>query len=734
MPAITIIVPVHNVEGYVRDCLTSILRQDFDDYELLIVDDHSTDHSAEIVADVLANEPRARTLRPERNVGLGMARNLGLENATGKYVLFLDSDDFLYPHTLGKICERAEQTGADLTIFDYARVYWKGDSRRSVHGRMFSEEPSVFSLDERPEALEILNVAWNKLYRGDLLERFGMRFPPGYYEDVPWSHFLVCAAERIAMLDLVAIGYRQRRAGGITRTNTTRHFEFLDQVDRLFERLDEAPELDRWRGPVWNRCASQLVSILATGERRVPASHRREFFARASYTLRRHLPEGHSTGSGFRGAKIDLVLGDAYRTFSVLKSLNTARIKTAPYRNRLRSGGKSTAYAALRRRPIDENLAVYSCLWDRAPRGNPKAVFEAARELAPQIHGVWIVKEPEGDAVPDGYDVVTPNTPRYLDVLARAKYFVNDVNFPDFVKKRPGQVHLQTQHGTPLKYMGLDLQRFPIGANEMDFDLLMQRVDRWDYNLSSNRFSTEAWRRAYPAEYEMLEYGYPRNDVLVRHDPRLRDRIRGMLGIVGDAQVALYAPTFRDGVGHFEPGLDLARLLGAVRDDVVLLVRSHYFYAEPSAMTELEARGQVIDASRHPIVEDLYLASDLLITDYSSAMFDFANLGRPIIVYAHDWEQYRATRGTYFDITVDSPGPVVSELSELIDVIDGRTYAADDHRARLARFQRQFCQFDDGHAAKRVVRRVFLGEDIDPVSPVHGAPEPIRSWQSGLNV
>jgi CDP-glycerol glycerophosphotransferase len=731
MPAISIIVPVHNVEGYVRDCLTSILRQDFNDYELLIVDDHSTDRSAEIVADVVADEARARVLRPHHNLGLGMARNLGLEHAAGKYILFLDSDDFLFPRTLRKIYERAEQTGAELTIFDFERVFWDGRRERNPRNWLLRKGPSVFSLEELPETLTILNVAWNKLYRRDLLDRFDMRFPEGYYEDVPWTYFLLCAAERIATFDLVAIGYRQRWTGSILRTASGRHFDILDQIDRLFEKLDELPELDRWRGPLWDRCASHLITILGSGEKRVPPGQRRELFVKGSETLRRHMPQGHEPAWGPRGIKARLIKGDAYWTFTLLESLNAARIRTAGHRNQIKSWGKVGAYAAARRRTIDERLAVYSCLWNRAPSGNPNAIFEAARELAPEVHGVWIVREQDRDAVPGGYDVVVPNTVRYLDVLARAKYFINDVNFPTFVEKRPGQIHLQTQHGTPLKCMGLDLQRFPTAAKDMDFRSLMKRASRWDYNLSSNQYSTEVWRRAFPADYETLEFGYPRNDLLVRPDPRVRDRMRDALGVAKDARVVLYAPTFRDAVGYFDSGLDPIEFLERVPEDVVLLIRSHYFDVSTPEAAGLVAQGRVVDVSSHRLVEELYLASDLLITDYSSAMFDFANLGRPIIIYASDWDHYQRVRGAYFDITVDSPGLVVKELEELTDAIGNRAYEAADHRSRLERFQRQFCTFDDGWAAERVVRRIFLGEDVEPPAAVHGYPESLRSWQNG---
>src|SRR5690606_20078679 len=121
----------------------------------------------------------------------------------------------------------------------------------------------------------------------------------------------------------------------------------------------------------------------------------------------------------------------------------------------------------------------------------------------------------------------------YYKTIARAKYFVNNVNFPDEYVKRDGQVHMMTQHGTPLKKMGLDQMDYPVGANNMDFKALIKRSDRWDFLLSSNPLSTEAWERGFPCNYEMLEIVYPRNDKLVRAvgDDALRERLRSEIGI-----------------------------------------------------------------------------------------------------------------------------------------------------------------------------------------------------------
>jgi CDP-glycerol glycerophosphotransferase len=152
----------------------------------------------------------------------------------------------------------------------------------------------------------------------------------------------------------------------------------------------------------------------------------------------------------------------------------------------------------------------------------------------------------------------------------------------------------------------------------------------------------------------------------------------------------------------------------------VLLARLHYFYGADPLLEALHREGRIIDVASHPSVEELCLAADLLMTDYSSIMFDYAVLDRPIVIHAPDWEQYRAVRGTYFDLLAQPPGVVTRTEDEVVDAVNsGAAWGEEAARARAA-FRARFCSLEDGSAAERVVRRVWLGE------PVPAAPAPVR--------
>jgi CDP-glycerol glycerophosphotransferase (TagB/SpsB family) len=264
---------------------------------------------------------------------------------------------------------------------------------------------------------------------------------------------------------------------------------------------------------------------------------------------------------------------------------------------------------------------------------------------------------------------------------------------------------------------------------------MLRRADRWDYSLVANRHSELVWERAYPCHFTSLRSGSPRNDVLVRARPEEGAAARARLGIPAGNRVVLYAPTRREYVrgGHAER-LDLAAFADGLGAGHTLVVRLHPSLADGPArgmgLTELHRRGVVVDATDEPRVEDVMLASDALVTDYSALMFDYANLDRPIVLLTDDWGAYTASRGAYFDITADAPGHVARSQTELARLFASGAWQDGESERRRAGFRTRFCEFDDGRAAERVVRTLMLGER--PVSPAAVVPVPAQAGHDVL--
>jgi CDP-glycerol glycerophosphotransferase len=295
--------------------------------------------------------------------------------------------------------------------------------------------------------------------------------------------------------------------------------------------------------------------------------------------------------------------------------------------------------------------------------------------------------------------IVTHGSLAHFWHLATAKYLVTNINPLNEYIKRDGAVVLQTQHGTPLKFMGLDMR--PIREHEMNWEHFARRCGTWDYVLSSNPHSSGVWQRAMPYRYEILETGYPRNDEAFHYGEEDCDALRRELGIPPGRKVALYAPTYRaaDQIGT---ALDEAALAAALGQDWSLVTRFHYL-----ERCDKRLPPGVIDVSDYPLVNHLFRIVDLLITDYSSVMFDFALFGRPIVLFVPDLEDYRQTRGLYFDVREKGPGFVAETAGELLQGLRDRVFDQAENRAKLEAFRDEFCPWDDGGATDRVIARVF---------------------------
>jgi glycosyltransferase involved in cell wall biosynthesis len=351
VPRFSVIVPVYKVQAYLHACLESVLDQSFTDFELIVVDDCSPDGSGGIADSFAARDARVRVLHLPENVGLGRARNAGLARATGTYVLFLDSDDAFVPGSLEAVAARLTRTGdPDVLVFDYARTYWNGDVHRNQFAAILAQPgpgdvagPEVFTLDDRPDLLRLIMVAWNKAYRREFIEKTDITFPSGYYEDTPWTYPVLMAAGTIALLDRVCVHYRQRRKSGILHTTSRRHFDIFRQYDLLFGFLDSHPELERWRPVLFRRILDHLTTVFNFPDR-LPRSSRPEYFRRCRSQYRRLRPRGfRATPTGRSGVRYVLVALGARRTFQALGGLHRPRSRNCAPPRCTRTTGSSGA-------------------------------------------------------------------------------------------------------------------------------------------------------------------------------------------------------------------------------------------------------------------------------------------------------------------------------------------------------------------------------------------------------
>ncbi|MFI8201043.1 CDP-glycerol glycerophosphotransferase family protein [Streptomyces sp. NPDC085942] len=439
---------------------------------------------------------------------------------------------------------------------------------------------------------------------------------------------------------------------------------------------------------------------------RVPGERSPEAYRplRPSTALHRSLPRREHVGGR------DFVLQRRYHDRLVLESGSALpAAERGAYGQRV----QRERYAALRARAADElRPAVLLSSFDgRQFSDSPRAVHRELAARGRDIEYLWVVRDQQA-AVPEGVRSIALHSAEWHEALARSRWIVTNTHLPQWFERAEGQCVVQTWHGTPLKRIGRDLAGTP-HADAAYMASMEHRSAQWSVLVSPNSFSTPVLRRAFGYSGEVLECGYPRNDLLYAPDRgKVAAAVRERLAIPEGRRVVLYAPTWREDRprqgGRYAPDLplDLEQARRALGDDHVLLVRRHYLVGGSVPDTAF-----VRDVSRYPDAAELLLVSDVLVTDYSSIMFDFAQTGRPMLFHTHDLAHYRDTlRGFCFDFERRAPGPLIPDSAGVVAALRDPEAATAGHRDACERFREAFCDLDDGTAAAAVVDRMLEGD------------------------
>ncbi len=369
-------------------------------------------------------------------------------------------------------------------------------------------------------------------------------------------------------------------------------------------------------------------------------------------------------------------------------------------------------YPMMARTPVRDSIFFVS--WKGKQCGdNPLGIAEELRRRGDEREHLWAVTD-WSVPVPAGGTAVLRGTQEYYEALARSRYLVSNDDMQPPFRKRTGQVYLQTWHGTPLKRIGFDISNPQFISGTAYFDHLAKDIAQWDLLLSQNAFSTPIMRRAFRYDGEICEFGYPRNDLLSRGDTAdLRARVRDRLGLPAGKRVVLYAPTWRDNQVYangrryrFDMRLDLERAWRELGPDYVFLIRGHHHMADdvPAGMRD----GFAVNVTAYPDITELFCVADVLVTDYSSAMFDYAVTGRPMVFFTYDLADYRDNlRGFYFDFEAEAPGPLLATSAEVVEALRDIDPVAASYRDAYQRFAARFSSLDDGKAAARICDRLF---------------------------
>lgn len=363
---------------------------------------------------------------------------------------------------------------------------------------------------------------------------------------------------------------------------------------------------------------------------------------------------------------------------------------------------------------IDDKLIIFASFSGTAYSDNPRYLFEYLRDNDDftDYRFVWAFRRKR---VVQGAEVVKFNSLTYYYLLSKAKYWVFNAKMAPYYQKKEEQIYLQTWHGTPLKRLGHDLldNGKTYYRSQLSYKQMLKGYDedscQWDYLISPNSFSSRAFASAFKINQEkMLEVGYPRVDFLVNADSNKCIELKRRYGLPLDKKVVLYAPTWRDdsfGIRgyRFELAVDFYKWKNQLGDDTVILFKPHYLISNVYQIpNDLSNFVYLMAASAD--INDAYLMSDVLITDYSSVFFDYANLNRPIYFYMYDFEQYeQELRGFYLNVPDELPNDVIRTEKELLRRIKEDIFDYD----RLQVFNQVFNSWNDGKVSSKVAKRIF---------------------------
>ncbi|WML24851.1 CDP-glycerol:glycerophosphate glycerophosphotransferase [Neobacillus sp. OS1-33] len=704
---VSIIIPYYNSMEFIGDCLNSVLTQSYTNLELLIINDDSDPENTGYIESLL-HDKRIVYIKNESKKGVAYSRNKGLSSATGEFVFFMDSDDLLAENGIEILLAHIDEASAIA-----------GRTKRLVRPTDLEiPQPSEVIVSDQT-ILEIFQSGsiLNVLIRSSFIKEHSLRFYEGtegatdisgvipfllFVKSLPslniWTYFQRVRNDPISNQSLGQRSIQER----------TRDFiKVYSKMNQQYGTSEPVKEyLDRLLLSFYRR---EVINIFKDQK------HLNEFFDLLSTAMKTLNPASITSQPNHIKREIaQLRSGDKNKFIKGFRF----HIEARDFKNAIKGFTRLKRYIYDKfflRFPMKENYIVFESFLGKNYSDSPRNIYEYIIENNLDYQCIWVFND-KNRQIPGNAKIVKRFSLAYYYYFAVSKYWINNMRQPLHLVKREGNVFLETWHGTPLKKLVFDMKDVYSANPRYKQDFYMQSR-AWDYLLSPNRYSSEIFRSAFKFDNEMLEFGYPRNDIL--YSPRKEEivaKVKKSIGIPNNKKVVLYAPTWRDD-DFYEPGkykfqlqLDLHKMKETLGTDYVVALRMHYFIADDINVEGLD--GFAFNLSKYDEIAELYLISDILITDYSSVFFDYANLKRPILFFTYDLDKYRdQLRGFYLDFENEGPGPLLKTSDAIIDAIANIDEVNKQYAERYDAFYEKFCSWHEGKSTEKVVKKVLLGED-----------------------
>ena len=688
---ISVIIPVYNTEMFIREALDSVLHQTFKGrVEIIVIDDCSTDGTVAVLEQYKQEHPECRMeiLLQEKNMRQGTARNRGIKQACGKYVFFLDGDDTLDLLAFEKMFAEAEKGMCDFVVCDWVFSYEdKGLVYVNTDRFLYTEHLEGEQCEILLEAATYFTV--NKLYKRSFLMDQQIFYGEGYiYEDY---EFYAETAQKANKIGIVPNPFYHVRINEYSTTKSNRrtkvHIESLIKaVEATIRKFEPRGEESYYH--LYKYIMKKTMSYI---RERAPIGYKRKTLKTILHILNKknrdyYVPRNVVPLFYFffrrkyvQNSRVNrIILVDHLHARGKLAPLfsKTMDIKARILKNRFmghwnkkRLAKKKTKqilqHASL---PIRPDIILFMG-FDYRYAGNSKYLFDYMVKHNEAGHQIYFVTP--DTRVPSKYSI-KPRSMKFYKIISQAKVVIAESWVPlDFTKKE-GQQWIQLWHGTPFKKLLFDSHEKYISRYNRNHKRLKQKdISKWDYLLADSEIGKEKFATAFAYNKDrILNYGYPRVQWLKdhRHDAGLKASIRAQLKIPAGKKVILYVPTWRDyNYKSARPDLsymlDIPRLHSLLGDDYVFISKDH-------SMGHTPAKGESVIVPPAEIeVQYLILAADLIISDYSSIIFDCMAVDKPFYLFINDFERYAEARGVYEDMSEQLESYYVSDISELAERI-----------------------------------------------------------------
>ena len=729
MTKISVIIPAYNVEAYIGRCLDSLVNQTLSEIEVLVVNDGSRDNTAAVVQEYVERYPDKVRLFTVENGGAASARNHALPHVTGEFIGFVDSDDYVQPTMYESMYKAAMDKDADIVCAGYCRVMEDAINNKPFGNKNIrAEEVFDQNVYEQPLLFDEVPYLWNKIFRADIIKNNGLTFHKDLriYEDLVFTYTAFMYAKKISRIDAVVYNYIVYRNESLTFSFTEKRFDIFKATAHLLAAYEAEGKLDdNMRQALLYAILKHIYVILEhpTGwrDKKLKRRYIREVFAFLDrefpewkahdyYRLQEKNVHQYTSPSHWRRA----VLIGRQVTVEKVKDRLKGKIKGGL---RFLAGNRQGAlFEKMSRKPIQDKAVFLYSQQGKNLHGNMFYLLKAmATDAAYASHTLYVGVYPDSkDAfshllsqygLSERAVLVENGSRRFIEVLARSRYLFSDTSLPPYFAKRDGQVYLNTWHGTPLKTLG------KATANDFfDIPNLQKSFILADYLLYPSEYMRDIMIDDYMlkglAQNRILLCGYPRNEVFLSGDAA---KIRRDFGLEGKTLYA-YMPTWRGSVRNVDGASQQEQLLGYLQeidrgltDGEILCVNLHPYVRSAIDFDEfVHIRQFPTDVETY----DFLNACDGLITDYSSAFFDFAITRKPILLFAYDEEEYLRERGMYLDIRT-LPFPRVTTAAELLAALRKPVTDPEGYE----RFVDTYCRYDAPDISARICRQVVLGQE-----------------------